>query len=329
MRFHRGQPIRLRRAVRMDLALLYCGQTILSSPCTRGFPGQHRRFAPPGVVGSTRFFAAMASLAFGRSASGVFVPERAPLWEFILTRDLSRVLTLRTFRLVGPPAPSQALTSPVAPNGHRRAFRTRRRAPCRDSVRAAWLPPRPEPLPRMPFKATSSRFRTPSIGSIPTSSAGNGHSDEQLAPNFQATWTPFLRSAATRPVTACGSPLFATPRRYLRHLSASSAFGKKAPLTNLCNQTELSNRAPCETASFRDGFRLAPVRPPFSGPALPPARYVRALEQHRRRRRRLAAFGGVAGPGWCRGLGVPRAPAAIIRLCFPAMGPPLLCQGRA
>jgi hypothetical protein len=244
-------------------------------------------------------------------------------------RDFSRVLTLRTFRLVGPPAPSQALTSPVAPNGHRRAFLTRRRAPCRDSVRAAWLPPRPEPLPRMPFKATSSRFRTPSIGSIPTSSAGNGHSDEQLAPNFQATWTPFLRSAATRPVTACGSPLFATPRRYLRHLSASSAFGKKAPLTNLCNQTELSNRAPCETASFRDGFRLAPVRPPFSGPALPPARYVRALEQHRRRRRRLAAFGGVAGPGWCRGLGVPRAPAAIIRLCFPAMGPPLLCQGRA
>jgi hypothetical protein len=153
----------------MDLALHYCGQTILSSPFTRGFPGQHRRFAPPGVVGSTRFFAARASLAFGRSASGVFVPERAPLWEFILTRDLSRVLTLRTFRLVGPPAPSQALTSPVAPNGHRRAFRTRRRAPCRDSIRAAWLPPRPEPLPRMPFKATSSRFRTPSIGSIPTS----------------------------------------------------------------------------------------------------------------------------------------------------------------
>jgi len=35
------------------------------------------------------------------------------------------------------------------------------------------------------------RSRTPSIGSIPTSSVGIGRSDEQLAPNFQATWTPF------------------------------------------------------------------------------------------------------------------------------------------
>jgi hypothetical protein len=140
---------------------------------------------------------------------------------------------------------------------------------------------------------------------------------------------PFRNRQQTRPVTAGGSPLFATPRRYLRRLSASPAFGEKAPLTNLCNLPSCQYRAPCETASFRDGVWLAPVRPPFSGPALPPAPFVRALEQHRRRRRRLTAFGGVPGPRWCRGLGVPRAPAAIIRSCFPVMGPPLLCQSWA
>lgn len=244
-------------------------------------------------------------------------------------RDFSRVLTLRTFRLVGPPAPSQALTSPVAPNGHRRAFRTRRRAPCRDSFRAAWLPPRPEPLPRMPFKATSSRFRTPSTGSIPASrpetvtrmnnwrrtSKQPGHPsyDRQLPGPSRLVG----RHSSLLPVVTSGTSQRRRPsgRRHLLPISAT--------------KPSCQNRAPCETASFRDGFRLAPVRPPFSGPALPPARYARALEQHRRRRRRLAAFGGVAGPGWCRGLGVPRAPAAIIRPCFPAMGPPLLCQSRA
>lgn len=85
-------------------------------------------------------------------------------------------------------------------------------------------------------------------------SAGNDRSDEQLAPNFQAIWTPFRNRQQTRPVTAGGSPLFATPRRYLRRLSASPAFGKKAPLTNLCNQTS------CQYGH--------PVKPPVSGTVL-------------------------------------------------------------
>jgi hypothetical protein len=80
------------------------------------------------------------------------------------------------------------------------------------TVRARTAPPAYRLRPRI------SRSRTPSICSIPASSAGIGRSDEQQAPNFQATRTPFSQSAATRPVTACGPPLFATLHRYRRGL---------------------------------------------------------------------------------------------------------------
>jgi hypothetical protein len=106
--------------------------------------------------------------------------------------------------------------------------------------------------PAYRLRPRGSRSRTPSTGLIPTLI---GPETIARMNNWRRTSKqsghPFRNRQQTRPVTAGGSPLFATPRRYLRRLSASPAFGKKAPLTNLCNQTS------CQYGH--------PVKPPVSG----------------------------------------------------------------
>jgi hypothetical protein len=123
------------------------------------------------------------------------------------------------------PIPPQDLTSPVAPNGHRRGFHARRRTPCRNPFEPRGYRPGQDHSSRIPVRVTRLAIQDAFDWFDPDPHrAGNDHSDEQQAPYFQVIWTPFRNRQQTRPVTADGPPLFATPRRYRRH-----PFGRRWP----------------------------------------------------------------------------------------------------
>jgi hypothetical protein len=236
-------------------------------------------------VGTTRFFAARASSACGRSASGVFVPEGAPLFGihthagFLPRPDPPRLSAGRASRTTADSdVPCRTERPPASfPFSPPRALSQL----C--SSRVATARARTTPL-ACRLRPRISRSRTPSIGSIPTSSAGNGHSDEQLAPNFQATQTPFRDRQQPGPSRLVGRRSSLLP--VVTRGTVSSVVGLRREGTShqsLQPTSCQSNGYPVKPPVFGtdSGLRRADHR--FRALPLDPHCKVRALEQHRRR----------------------------------------------
>lgn len=149
------------------------------------------------------------------------------------------------------PIPPQDLTSPVAPNGHRRGFHARRRTPCRNPFEPRGYRPGQDHSSRIPVRVTRLAIQDAFDWFDPDPHrAGNDHSDEQQAPYFQVIWTPFRNRQQPGQSRLMGRRSSLLPVVTDGTLSGVAGLRGEGTSYQSLQPTNCQLRAPCETVEF-------------------------------------------------------------------------------
>lgn len=152
---------------------------------------------------------------------------------------------------------------------------------------------------------------------------GNNRSDEQLAPYFQAIWTPVRNRQQPGPSRLMGRRSLLLPVVTCGTLSDVASLRGEGTSYQSLQPTNCQLRAPCETVEFPGRLPTCAGPTTVFGPCSSTRTDCGGSGTTPSTLTPVSRFlDGVPGPGWCRGIGVPRAPATTIVFASPTRGCP-------